>query len=154
MANSDSSPRGAGQLTSPRHLVTHDEERIEHIISDETLMQLVRGGSDMSLQIAIGAFGIAAGYAQNMVAVIAAITADKPIGGWNGFGAAAFLLAFAVFIYASFLHRNNHTSMSDLVRNIRSRKLGLMAVPENPYEGGAPFAGDPAIPANVSVTTD
>lgn len=46
-------------VANPTHLFTYDHERLEHIISDETLMQLAHGGRDTSLEVAICALGVA-----------------------------------------------------------------------------------------------
>lgn len=142
----------ADQLAPPTHLITHDEERIEHIISDEQLMQLASGGNDISLQVSVGALGVAVGTFQNIVNVTGAIQDGLPINGLQASAAGLFLVAATAFVIAALYYRRTSASVGKLTDKIRDRKVYRMA--DRPYEGGKPFPGDPDIPTDVSSTTE
>lgn len=132
----------AGQVAPPVTYFTYDEERVEHIISDDKLMLVANGGKDTSFDICICAFGIALGYAQNFVNVVTNVKAGTPVDPWQGFGSAVFLAAAAVFALTALHHRRNGTNVSELLTQIKSRKVGVMG--DIPFAGGQPFAADPS----------
>ncbi|NGO51629.1 hypothetical protein [Allomesorhizobium camelthorni] len=131
-----------GQIAPPVTYFTYDEERVEHIISDDKLMLVANGGKDISFDICICAFGIALGYAQNFVNVVTNVKAGIPVDPWQGFGSAIFLAAAAVFTLTALHHKRSSTNVSELLTQIKSRKVGVMG--EAPFVGGQPFAPDPS----------
>jgi len=141
-----------GRVTPPVVYFTYDEERVEHIISDDKLMIIANGGKDVSLQICIGAFGVAFGYAQNLFKVVTDIKTSTPVEPWQGIGAAIFLAATAAFVLTAFYHQRTSIGVGNLIAQIRSRKVGVMGEP--PFVGGEPFAGDPSISTETSSTTE
>jgi hypothetical protein len=132
----------AGQVAPPVTYFTYDEERVEHIISDDKLLLVANGGKDISFDICVCAFGIALGYAQNFVNVVTNVKAGAPIDAWQGFGSAVFMAAAAVFVLTALHHRRSSTNISELLTQIRSRKVGVMG--EAPFAGGKPFTADPS----------
>jgi hypothetical protein len=154
MSNSDTSPKSGQRVTLPTLYFTHDETRIEHIISDETLMQIAQGGRDISLPISTTALGVAMGYFQNFVSVVAAMRAGLPVDNWDGAGSGIFLVAATTFLIAIFSYRRTKFDMNALIARIRNRKVGVMAEPGRPFAGGEPFPGDPSISTDTSSTIE
>lgn len=149
MDNSEAQRPSEERMTAPVHRFTHDEERLDHIISDETLMRLAYGGRDVSLEISIGALGVAMGYFQNFIAAITALQSNMPIGYWNAAGAAIFLISATAFIIAALSYRRTRVDVDGLIERIRARKTGVMP----PYEQGRPVPVELAISTDASSTT-
>jgi hypothetical protein len=113
-------------VTTPEVLVTFDTERTEHIISDEQLMQLSKGGSDISLELCLAALGICSGFGQNLYAVCLNISAGTAVGGWNAFGAFACVVSGTMAIIIGIAHSKVRSDMKALIAKIKGRKLGRM----------------------------
>lgn len=111
-------------------------------------MQLAYGGRDISLQVSIGALGIAMGYFQNLVAVVAAMQDNLPVSYWNAFGAAIFLVSATTFAIAALSYRRVRIDVDGLVRRIQARRVGVMP----PYEQGQPVPVEEAIATDASST--
>jgi hypothetical protein len=154
MDTSDTSSVSHTQVAPATVLLTHDEERIEHIVSDDMLMRLAEGGRDISLQISLAALGVAVGLSQNLFSAISAIREASPIGQGTAVGAGICIAAGTLFVSAMLVHRRNGANVNALLDKIRNRKTGVMVERGNPYAGGAPFSGDPSMPAETSATTD
>jgi hypothetical protein len=113
-------------VATPEVLVTFDTERTEHIISEEQLMHLSRGGSDVSLQLCLTAVGICAGFSQNLYAACLNILAGTVIVGWNAFGAFVCIVCGTTAIISGVAHSMVRSDMKALITKIKSRKLGRM----------------------------
>lgn len=148
----NSEMRRTERVSPPTHFFTYDEERIEHIITDEQLMQLATGGQDISLQVSIGALGVAMGYFQNLVSVVGSVQDSSPIGTWQALGAGIFIVATTTFIVATLYYRRTSSDVRSLIEKIKNRKVGVMGEP--PYVSGKPFPGDPSISTGTSSTTE
>ena len=143
-----------GFVSAPKTLFTHDEERVEHIISEETLMELARGGQDRSLEIAIGAAGVAFGYFQNFASAIGRMEAAEPLSRWEAAGAGIFIISATAAIIFLAHYRKNGTRLDDLLTRIKSRKVGRMAEPGTPYVGGEPVPESTAMEQVSASTTE
>ena len=113
-------------VATPEFLLTHDTERTEHIISDEQLRDLSRGGSDISLQLCLTAVGICGGFSQNLYAVGLNIFAGTIVGRWNAFGAFVCVVCGTTAIIYWITHKTVRRDMKELIAKIRGRKLGRM----------------------------
>jgi hypothetical protein len=113
-------------VTTPEVLVTFDTERTEHIISDEQLMQLSRGGSDISLELCLAALGICGGFSQNLYSAYLNVSAGTPVGGWNAFGTIVCVVSATMAIIYWIAHRAVRSDMKALIAKIKGRKLGRM----------------------------
>lgn len=138
------------QIAPPQHVFTYDEERVEHIISDEKLMQVASGGKDLSLEISIAGAGVAFGYFQNFWVAAGAVIFAEPVGHWTAAGALIFVTAATVTVVAAVYHKGRSRGLAELLDGIRSRKVGTMA--DRPYIEGEPFRADPTKPEPASTT--
>ncbi|MFC6487539.1 hypothetical protein [Nitratireductor sp. GCM10026969] len=138
----------------PTVLFTHDEARIEHIISEETLMQLAHSGRNRSLEIAIGSLGVAAGFFQNFANVIGRMWASQPLPNWDAVGALFFVVAATTTITFLISYRRNNTDTEDLITKIKSRKVGRIVEPGKPYVAGEPIAPVPSMEQVSASTTE
>ena len=111
---------------TPVILVTYDPQRTEHIISDEQLMHLSRGGSDISLELCLATAGICAGFGQNLYAAYFDISTGKAVGGWDAFGAFVCIVCGTMAIVYGIEYRAVRSDMKALIAKIRGRKLGRM----------------------------
>jgi len=117
-------PQSFPIVATPDFLVTYDTERTEHIISDEQLMQLSRGGSDVSLEICLASVGIGLGFAQNLYAGYIAVQSAGRVGTWDAFGALVCVAAATAAVFSGISHRAVRGEMKRLIHKIKGRKLG------------------------------
>jgi hypothetical protein len=113
-------------VATPEVLVTFDTKRTEHIISDEQLMHISRGGSDISLELCLAAAGICAGFSQNLYAACLDISAGTVVGGWNAFGAFVCVVCGTMAIVYGIAYSAVRSDMKALIAKIKGRKLGRM----------------------------
>lgn len=154
MSNADDGAAPQDFVALPTMLFTHDEARVGHIISEETLMQLAHGGRDRSLEIAIGALGVAAGFFQNFAKIIALLSASQALPPWDALGALFFVVAATTAITFLLSYRRNNTQTDDLVAQIKGRKVGRIVEPGRPYVAGQPVAPVTSVEQVSASTTD
>jgi hypothetical protein len=112
---------GLTTVSPPIYWVTHDSERIDHIVTDAQLLTLTAGGKDKSFEICLAAFGLAFGFLQNFWGVCCSLyQAQAPVI-WDFIGSAVFLVAVTTAILAYLSHRKVSCDVDDLLTTIRSR---------------------------------
>ena len=153
MVETDSKSSQPEPIGLPKHFYTHDQERIEHIITDEQLNQLERGGSSVYLEVAIGAAGMAVGLFQNLVKTVSSVQEGSPVEVGQVIGAALFLVAATTTVICLITYFRTRGNVSSLVGQIRARKIGVMTEPGKPFASGELFELDESIPTETSSTT-
>lgn len=154
MSNAGDGMAAQDFVALPTMLFTHDEARVGHIISEETLMQLAHAGHDRSLEIAIGALGVAAGFFQNFANVIALLWASQALPRWDALGALFFVVSVTTAITFLLSFRRNNSQTVDLITQIKSRKVGRIVEPGRPYVEGEPVAPVTSVDQASASTTD
>lgn len=126
----------------PTHTLTHDKEARGHIISDEQLMQIAQGGRDVSLDVALGCLGIAAGFSQNLAFAISGISRGTLPSVWDVVGSGVFLIAATAAIVTFLYFLRSGRRLTTIIDEIRNRPVGLMGPVASPYVSGKPFIGE------------